>query len=55
MTSRMPGGKPGSAVKARTTAEIFGPAVVIHPVDSAEAAIDLANDTDYGLTGGVIS
>jgi vanillin dehydrogenase len=36
-------------------AEIFGPATVIHPVDSAQAAIDLANDTDYGLTGGVIS
>jgi vanillin dehydrogenase len=36
-------------------AEIFGPAVVIHPVDSTQAAIDLANDTDYGLTGGVIS
>jgi acyl-CoA reductase-like NAD-dependent aldehyde dehydrogenase len=35
--------------------EIFGPATVIHPVDSAEAAIDLANDTEYGLTGGVIS
>ena len=36
-------------------AEIFGPATVIHPVDSTEAAIDLANDTEYGLTGGVIS
>ena len=36
-------------------AEIFGPAVVIHPVDSAEAAIDLANATEYGLTGGVIT
>jgi acyl-CoA reductase-like NAD-dependent aldehyde dehydrogenase len=35
--------------------EIFGPAVVIHPVDSADAAVDLANDTEYGLTGGVIS
>jgi vanillin dehydrogenase len=35
--------------------EIFGPAVVIHPVDSTEAAIELANDTEYGLTGGVIS
>jgi aldehyde dehydrogenase family protein len=35
--------------------EIFGPVTVIHPVDSAEAAIDLANDTEYGLTGGVIS
>jgi hypothetical protein len=30
-------------------------ATVIHPVDSAQAAIDLANDTEYGLTGGVIS
>jgi vanillin dehydrogenase len=36
-------------------AEIFGPATVIHPVDSTEAAIDLANNTEYGLTGGVIS
>jgi vanillin dehydrogenase len=35
--------------------EIFGPAAVIHPVDSTDAAIDLANDSDYGLTGGVIS
>jgi acyl-CoA reductase-like NAD-dependent aldehyde dehydrogenase len=35
--------------------EIFGPAVVIHPVGSTDAAIDLANDTEYGLTGGVIS
>jgi acyl-CoA reductase-like NAD-dependent aldehyde dehydrogenase len=35
--------------------EIFGPATVIHPVASTEAAIRLANDTEYGLTGGVIS
>jgi acyl-CoA reductase-like NAD-dependent aldehyde dehydrogenase len=35
--------------------EIFGPAAVIHPVDSTDAAIELANDTEYGLTGGVIS
>jgi len=35
--------------------EIFGPAVVIHSVDSTDAAIQLANDTEYGLTGGVIS
>jgi vanillin dehydrogenase len=35
--------------------EIFGPAVVIHVVDSADEAVELANDTDYGLTGGVIS
>jgi hypothetical protein len=34
---------------------IPGPATVIHPVASTEAAIDLANDTEYGLTGGVIS
>jgi vanillin dehydrogenase len=36
-------------------AEIFGTATVIHPVDSTEAAIELANDTEYGLTGGVIT
>ncbi len=35
--------------------EIFGPATVIHVVDSADEAVELANDTDYGLTGGVIS
>jgi acyl-CoA reductase-like NAD-dependent aldehyde dehydrogenase len=35
--------------------EIFGPAVVVHPVASTDAAIELANDTEYGLTGGVIS
>jgi vanillin dehydrogenase len=35
--------------------EIFGPAVVIHPVDSTDAAVAMANNTEYGLTGGVIS
>ncbi|WP_223505340.1 aldehyde dehydrogenase family protein [Pseudomonas sp. GL-RE-29] len=35
--------------------EIFGPATVVHVVESADAAVELANDTDYGLTGGVIS
>jgi acyl-CoA reductase-like NAD-dependent aldehyde dehydrogenase len=35
--------------------EIFGPAAVIHIVGSADEAVELANDTDYGLTGGVIS
>jgi len=35
--------------------EIFGPATVIYVVDSADEAIALANDTEYGLTGGVIS
>ena len=35
--------------------EIFGPATVIHVVDTTDEAVELANDTDYGLTGGVIS
>lgn len=35
--------------------EIFGPATVVHVVDNNDEAAALANDTDYGLTGGVIS
>ncbi|MBH5333303.1 aldehyde dehydrogenase family protein [Streptomyces pactum] len=35
--------------------EIFGPATVIHVVDSVDEAVDLANDTPYGLTAGVIT
>lgn len=35
--------------------EIFGPATVLHVVESVDDAVALANDTDYGLTGGVIS
>ncbi|MFF7889183.1 aldehyde dehydrogenase family protein [Streptomyces sp. NPDC020794] len=35
--------------------EIFGPATVIHVVDSADEAVTLANDTPYGLTAGVIT
>ncbi|WP_378730760.1 aldehyde dehydrogenase family protein [Nocardia brasiliensis] len=35
--------------------EIFGPAAVIHIVDSAEQAIDIANDSSYGLSCGIIS
>ena len=35
--------------------EIFGPATVIHTVDSADEAVALANDTPYGLTAGVIT
>lgn len=35
--------------------EIFGPATVVHVVDTVDEAVALANDTDYGLTGGVIS
>jgi acyl-CoA reductase-like NAD-dependent aldehyde dehydrogenase len=43
---------PGMRVYAE---EIFGPATVIHPVDSVEEAIALANDTLQGLTAGVIT
>lgn len=35
--------------------EIFGPATVIHVVDSVDEAVTLANDTPYGLTAGVIT
>ena len=35
--------------------EIFGPVLVILPYDSEEEAVDIANDTDYGLAGGVWS
>jgi acyl-CoA reductase-like NAD-dependent aldehyde dehydrogenase len=35
--------------------EIFGPVLVIMPYDSEEEAVDIANDTDYGLAGGVWS
>jgi betaine-aldehyde dehydrogenase len=35
--------------------EIFGPVLVIIPYDSEEEAIKLANDTIYGLAGGVWS
>ncbi len=33
--------------------EIFGPVLVIMPFDSEEEAISIANDSDYGLAGGV--
>jgi len=33
--------------------EIFGPVLSIMPYDSEEEAIDIANDTIYGLAGGV--
>jgi benzaldehyde dehydrogenase (NAD) len=35
--------------------EILGPATVIHPVESTDASVDLANNAEYRLTGGVIS
>ena len=33
--------------------EIFGPVLVILPYDDEEEAVRIANDTDYGLAGGV--
>jgi vanillin dehydrogenase len=35
--------------------EIFGPVVTVLAVDSDEEAIAIANDTDYGLTAGVLT
>ena len=35
--------------------EIFGPVLSIIPYDTEEEAIDIANDTPYGLAGGVWS
>jgi acyl-CoA reductase-like NAD-dependent aldehyde dehydrogenase len=35
--------------------EIFGPVLAIIPYDSEDEAVDIANDTDYGLAGGVWS
>ncbi len=35
--------------------EIFGPVLSIMPYDSEEQALEMANDTDYGLAGGVWS
>jgi acyl-CoA reductase-like NAD-dependent aldehyde dehydrogenase len=35
--------------------EIFGPVLAIMPYDSEEDAIEKANDTEYGLAGGVWS
>ncbi len=35
--------------------EIFGPVLVIMPYDTEEEAVEIANDTDYGLAGGVWS
>ena len=35
--------------------EIFGPVLSIMPYDTEEEAIEIANDTIYGLAGGVWS
>jgi len=35
--------------------EIFGPVVALSKVKSFDEAIDVANNTDYGLTGSIIT
>jgi len=35
--------------------ELFGPVAVLHRVDSVEAAIEMANDSPYGLGGAVFT
>jgi aldehyde dehydrogenase (NAD+) len=35
--------------------EIFGPVLVVIPFDTEEEAVSIANDSDYGLTGGVFT
>ena len=35
--------------------EIFGPVLVVIPFEDDEDAIRIANDSDYGLSGGVVS
>ncbi|NYI04457.1 aldehyde dehydrogenase family protein [Allostreptomyces psammosilenae] len=37
------------------SAEIFGPATVVRVFDSTDEAVELANDTPYGLTAGVLT
>eukprot|EP01100_Stratorugosa_tubuloviscum_P014961 TRINITY_DN82_c5_g1_i1.p1 TRINITY_DN82_c5_g1~~TRINITY_DN82_c5_g1_i1.p1 ORF type:complete len:490 (-),score=227.04 TRINITY_DN82_c5_g1_i1:50-1519(-) len=41
-------------INSRTaTEEIFGPVVTIHPFDTAEQAVEMANSVKYGLAGSV--
>jgi aldehyde dehydrogenase (NAD+) len=35
--------------------EVFGPVLVVIPFDTESEAVSLANDSDYGLTGGVFT
>ncbi|KXX60455.1 aldehyde dehydrogenase [Rhodococcus sp. LB1] len=35
--------------------EVFGPVIVVIPYDSEDDAIDIANDSEFGLGGGVFS
>jgi aminomuconate-semialdehyde/2-hydroxymuconate-6-semialdehyde dehydrogenase len=44
----------GLAIDSRTaTEEIFGPVVTLHPFDTEEEAIQMANNTRYGLSASV--
>ena len=44
-----------SHLSRTATEEIFGPVVTLHPFESDENAIEMANCTDYGLAGSVWS
>jgi acyl-CoA reductase-like NAD-dependent aldehyde dehydrogenase len=46
-----------NATNAMTIAreEIFGPVTAVIPYDSEEEAITIANDTEFGLSGGVFT
>jgi acyl-CoA reductase-like NAD-dependent aldehyde dehydrogenase len=40
----------GVSTKSRVaTEEVFGPFVTIHPFDTEDEAVDIANDSQYGL------
>jgi 1-pyrroline-5-carboxylate dehydrogenase len=43
---------PGSTLEQE---EIFGPVLALVPVDNYDQAIEVANDTEYGLTGAVFT
>ena len=44
--------RPGSRLEQE---EVFGPVLAIVPYSSEQEAVDIANDTPYGLSGGVFS
>ena len=44
--------RPGSTLEQE---EVFGPVLAVIPYDTEEQAVTIANDTPYGLSGGVFS
>jgi len=46
------GVKPGSRIEQE---EVFGPVLAVIPYASEDEAVEIANDTPYGLSGGVFS